>query len=45
MEKLGGEKLGRPVSSGRVVLASFVGTAIEWHDFFLFSVAPRASCN
>ncbi len=39
MEKLGGENLGRPVSSGRVALASFVGTAIEWYDFFLFGTA------
>src|SRR5438876_473688 len=26
-------------SVGRVVLASFIGTAIEWYDFFLYGTA------
>src|SRR4051812_47009384 len=30
----------RPVTPiGRVVLASFIGTSIEWYDFFLYGTA------
>ena len=36
MEKLGGENVGERVPVGRVSLVSFVGTAIEWYDFFIY---------
>ena len=29
----------QPTSVGRVVLASFIGTTIEWYDFFLYGTA------
>jgi MFS transporter, MHS family, shikimate and dehydroshikimate transport protein len=29
----------RPTPIGRVVLASFIGTSIEWYDFFLYGTA------
>lgn len=29
----------RPVSPAKVAFASFIGTAIEWYDFFLFGTA------
>ncbi|MBA2638101.1 MAG: MHS family MFS transporter [Solirubrobacterales bacterium] len=45
--KLGGEDAGDPqVSSIRqVALASFIGTAIEWYDFFLYGTAAALIFN
>jgi metabolite-proton symporter len=34
-----------PVSPGRVALASFIGTAVEWYDFFLFGTAATLIFN
>lgn len=34
-----------PVSVSRVVLASFIGTAIEWYDFFLYGAAAALVFN
>lgn len=33
------DNAGRPTPIGRVVLASFIGTSIEWYDFFLYGTA------
>jgi MHS family shikimate/dehydroshikimate transporter-like MFS transporter len=35
----------QPASIRRVVLASFVGTAIEWYDFFLYGTAAALVFN
>jgi MHS family shikimate/dehydroshikimate transporter-like MFS transporter len=39
MERLGGEHEGQSSSVRQVALASFIGTAIEWYDFFLYGTA------
>src|ERR687893_2886507 len=39
MERAGGERTGETQSIRQVVLASFIGTAIEWYDFFLYGTA------
>jgi len=39
MERLGGEDVGERVSIAQVATASFVGSAIEWYDFFLYGTA------
>jgi MFS transporter, MHS family, shikimate and dehydroshikimate transport protein len=39
MERIGGEHEGQTSSIRQVVLASFIGTAIEWYDFFLYGTA------
>jgi MHS family shikimate/dehydroshikimate transporter-like MFS transporter len=38
-ERLGGESQGDTQSLRQVALASFVGTTIEWYDFFLYGTA------
>src|SRR5215213_4193996 len=39
MERSGGESTGMPTSIRKVVLASFIGTTIEWYDYFIFATA------
>jgi MHS family shikimate/dehydroshikimate transporter-like MFS transporter len=39
MEQIGGEHEGQSSSIRQVVAASFIGTAIEWYDFFLYGTA------
>jgi MHS family shikimate/dehydroshikimate transporter-like MFS transporter len=39
VERLGGEREGQISSIRQVALASFIGTAIEWYDFFLYGTA------
>ena len=38
-ERLGGERQGDTQSLRQVALASFIGTTIEWYDFFLYGTA------
>ena len=39
MERVGGEHTGMPTSIRQVVAASFIGTTIEWYDYFIFGTA------
>ena len=34
IETLGGEEIGQPASVKKVALASWIGTTIEWYDFY-----------
>ena len=39
MERVGGEQMGETQSLRQVIAASFIGTTIEWYDFFLYGSA------
>jgi MFS transporter, MHS family, shikimate and dehydroshikimate transport protein len=39
VERIGGEGIGMPTPIRRVVVASFIGTTIEWYDFFIYGTA------
>lgn len=39
MQRLAGEDPGREVSMGKVAFASFIGTAIEFYDFYIYGTA------
>jgi MFS transporter, MHS family, shikimate and dehydroshikimate transport protein len=39
VERLGGEHEGQTSSIRQVAVASFIGTTIEWYDFFLYGTA------
>src|SRR4028118_834755 len=39
MERVGGEDVGLPTSIRKVVIASFIGTTIEWYDYFIYGTA------
>jgi MFS transporter, MHS family, shikimate and dehydroshikimate transport protein len=45
MERLGGEDIGQRASIRQVAFASFIGTAIEWYDFFLYGTAAALVFN
>jgi MFS transporter, MHS family, shikimate and dehydroshikimate transport protein len=38
-ERLGGQQAGQTQSVKKVAAASFIGTSIEWYDFFLYGTA------
>ncbi len=39
MERVGGEQMGETQSLRQVIAAAFIGTTIEWYDFFLYGSA------
>lgn len=39
MDRLGGEQEGQTSSVRQVAMASFIGTTMEWYDFFLYGTA------
>jgi len=43
--RLGGQRGGETQSLRQVALASFIGTAIEWYDFFLYGTAAALIFN
>src|SRR3954466_9799594 len=45
VERLGGEREGDSQSLRKVAVASFIGTAIEWYDFFLYGTAAALVFN
>jgi MHS family shikimate/dehydroshikimate transporter-like MFS transporter len=44
-ERLGGQREGETQSLRQVALASFIGTTIEWYDFFLYGTAAALVFN
>ena len=45
VEQLAGQEAGQTRSIKKVVLASFIGTTIEWYDFFLYGTAAALVFN
>ncbi len=45
MDRLGGEQQGEVSSVRQVAIASLVGTALEWYDYFLFGTAAALIFN
>ncbi len=45
MDRVGGQQEGETQSIRQVVAASFIGTAIEWYDFFLYGTAAALVFN
>src|SRR3954463_11551509 len=45
IETLGGEDIGQPASVKKVALASWIGTTIEWYDFYLYGTAAALVFN
>ena len=39
MERIGGEDTGVPSSIRKVVVSSFIGTTLEWSDYFIYGTA------
>ncbi|MBA2513329.1 MAG: MHS family MFS transporter, partial [Solirubrobacterales bacterium] len=45
MDRVGGEGTGQVESIRKVALASFIGTTIEWYDYFIFGTAAALVFN
>src|ERR671911_1021311 len=45
MDRAGGQQEGETQSIRQVVAASFIGTTIEWYDFFLYGTAAALVFN
>jgi metabolite-proton symporter len=45
MDRVGGENVGRVSSIRQVATASFIGTTIEWYDYFIYSTAAALVFN
>lgn len=45
MERIGGQRAGETQSIRQVIAASFIGTTIEWYDFFLYGSAAALVFN
>jgi MFS transporter, MHS family, shikimate and dehydroshikimate transport protein len=45
VEQIAGQEAGQTRSLKQVVLASFIGTTIEWYDFFLYGTAAALVFN
>src|SRR5215213_11383924 len=45
MERFGGEHMGQVSSIRQVAIASLVGTALEWYDYFLYGTAAALIFN
>jgi len=45
VDEVGGESLGRSTPITQVAFASFIGTAMEWYDFFLYGTAAALVFN
>jgi len=45
MERIGGQRAGETQSVWQVIVASFIGTIIEWYDFFLYGTAAALVFN
>ena len=45
VDRLGGEGTGRTSSIRPVIISSFIGTTIEWYDFFLYGTAAALVFN
>ncbi len=45
MERVGGEDVGQRPPVRQVVLASLIGTSIEWYDFFIYGTAAALVFN
>jgi MFS transporter, MHS family, shikimate and dehydroshikimate transport protein len=45
MERIGGQRAGETQSIRQVIAASFIGTSIEWYDFFLYGSAAALVFN
>src|ERR687893_2158027 len=45
MDRVGGEDRGQTSSIRPVIVSSFIGTTIEWYDFFIYGTAAALVFN